>query len=189
MSIIYKNNLKKCVRALKDGNVIAYPTESVFGLGCDPDNKDAVMKLLKIKKRSIDKGLIIISSNYAYLKKYVYTKEVSEKNIKKFYKFWPGNFTLLHPAKNTVPIWITGFSKLVAVRITNNVYVKSLCKNFGKAIISTSANLHGLKPCINVKEIFRQFGNRVHILHGCVGLSKNTSTIINIVNGEYIRHE
>ncbi|WP_343189874.1 L-threonylcarbamoyladenylate synthase [Buchnera aphidicola] len=188
MYIEIKKNLDKCVLDLKNGKIIIYPTESVFGLGCDPDNKQAVMNLLKIKNRDINKGLIIISSNYEYIKKYISIKHVPYKNIKKFYKLWPGNFTLLHPAKKSVPSWITGKSKFVAVRITKNKFVHNLCKNFGKAIISTSANLNGLSPCRNIREIFSQFGNNICVMYGNVDFKKNPSAIINIVNGEYIRN-
>ncbi|BGI51553.1 MAG: L-threonylcarbamoyladenylate synthase type 1 TsaC [Buchnera aphidicola (Ceratovacuna japonica)] len=189
MYIECQKNINKCVINLKNGKLIIYPTESVFGLGCDPDNDKAIINLLKIKNRSVDKGLIIISSDYKYIKKYISIKNVPKKNIRKFYKLWPGNFTLLHPAKKNVSLYIRGNSKFVAVRITKNKFVKSLCKNFGKAIISTSANLSGFKPCRNIKEILCQFGKKICIMNGYVNLKKSPSTIINIINGEYIRND
>ncbi|WP_343183965.1 L-threonylcarbamoyladenylate synthase [Buchnera aphidicola (Ceratovacuna keduensis)] len=188
MYIECQRNINKCIMNLKNGKSVIYPTESVFGIGCDPDNEKAIINLLKIKNRNAKKGLIIISYNYKHIKKYISTKNVPKNNIKKFYKFWPGNFTLLHPANNNVSFYIKGNSELVAVRITKNKFVKSLCKNFGKAIISTSANLSGLNPCRNMKEVLYQFGKKICIMNGYVNLKKSPSTIINIINGEYIRN-
>ncbi|WP_343188142.1 Sua5/YciO/YrdC/YwlC family protein [Buchnera aphidicola (Ceratoglyphina bambusae)] len=185
---MHVKNLYKCIEHLCNERVIIYPTDSVFGLGCDPESKKAVMSILKIKKRNINKGLILISSEYDQIKKYISKKNIPESNINKFYKLWPGPFTLLHPANKNVPIWIRGNSKFVALRITSNKYIKKICKNFGKAIVSTSANLSGFNPCKNKKDIKLQFGNKIYIMNGYVDHSKKPSSIINIINGEYIRN-
>ncbi|CAL4324991.1 Threonylcarbamoyl-AMP synthase [Buchnera aphidicola (Eriosoma grossulariae)] len=181
-------SLYDSLKQLRQNNVIAYPTESVFGLGCDPDNKSAVMKLIQLKNRCIKKGFILVAANYHQLKPYLLEDKISILHKKKFFSLWPGHTTLLLPAKHTIPYWLVGNSSLIAVRITNHSLLKKLCLNFGKPIISTSANITGSLPCRTKKDFFQQFGNKIQLLTGKLGVKKNPSNIINILTGEIIRH-
>ncbi|XBC38632.1 MAG: Sua5/YciO/YrdC/YwlC family protein [Buchnera aphidicola (Melaphis rhois)] len=179
--------LSECVNKLKNNDIIAYPTESVFGLGCNPNNKLAVMKLLKLKQRKWNKGLILVASHYGQVKRYVneHRLSCSHKNIMS--KNWPGPITFLLPAKPSVPFWLTGNSKFLAVRVSSHLSIKKLCNAFGNAIISTSANYSGLKPCTTYADIIKQFGKNFPILYGKLGNNKYPSKIINIISGELIR--
>ncbi|CAL4323564.1 Threonylcarbamoyl-AMP synthase [Buchnera aphidicola (Chaitophorus sp. 3695)] len=178
-------SLKNCIKKLHQNEVIAYPTESVFGLGCNPDSEIAVKKLLFIKNRNINKGFILISYHYNQLIPYIIEKKILKKkhlllNKKKF-------FTYLVPAHSKVPIWLTGNSKLIAVRITQHKLIKNLCLYFNKPIISTSANISGEKPCKNIKQVKKIFGKNFPILNGFLGNKKKPSKIINLLTGEIVR--
>ncbi|CAL4323573.1 Threonylcarbamoyl-AMP synthase [Buchnera aphidicola (Periphyllus testudinaceus)] len=178
-------SLKYCIRKLHKKKVIAYPTESIFGLGCDPDSEYAVKKLLFLKNRSVNKGFIILSSNYNQLLPYIIEKKIlKKKDVLLQNKSF---LTYLVPANPRIPFWLTGNSKFIAVRITKNKFIKNLCLFFGKPIISTSANISGNKPCINSQEIKDIFGKNFPILEGFLGNKKKPSKIINLLTGEKIR--
>lgn len=184
----FSESLLYCIKMLHHGNVIAYPTESMFGLGCDPNNKEAVKKLLFLKKRSIEKGFILVASNFNQVKMYINENNLSKEQKKKIFFYWPGPFTFLLPAKHNVPYWLTGKFNTIAVRISAHMGIIKLCNTFGKAIISTSANISNMNPCMTPEEIFRCFGKDFPLLSGKIGNKKNPSRIINIINGKIIRH-
>ncbi|CAL4324375.1 Threonylcarbamoyl-AMP synthase [Buchnera aphidicola (Thelaxes suberi)] len=185
-SILFSST-KRCLNALKKKQIIAYPTESVFGLGCDPDSKKAVLSLLDIKKRSINKGLILISAYFNQLNTYIEKQKLSLIQKKIIKQVWPGPLTLLLPKNHTTPEWITGNSVWIAARVTSHPSIRKLCKLFKKPIISTSANLSGSKPCYNQNEIINVFGSKIPILKGFLGYKK-PSCIVNIFSGKVIRY-
>ncbi|MFP3019751.1 MAG: Sua5/YciO/YrdC/YwlC family protein [Arsenophonus sp.] len=175
------------ILALNEGKIIAYPTESVFGLGCDPDNKKAVCQLLLLKKRSWKKGFILIAGDYEQLRSYI---DVSKLNTLQKIMIISTNsepITWIVPAKKNIPKWLTGTFNSLAVRITKFELIKSLCFSYGKPIISTSANLSGLEPCKTKEEVITHFNNQVCVLDGSVGGCKNLSEIREIITGNLYR--
>ncbi|XRX42701.1 MAG: Sua5/YciO/YrdC/YwlC family protein [Buchnera aphidicola (Eriosoma harunire)] len=180
-------SLTDTVKELQKNNVIVYPTESMFGLGCDPDSYSAVMKLLHMKKRNIYKGFILISAYYRQLQPYILERKISINHKKKMFSHWPGHITFLLPANDHVPYWLVGRSNFIAARITKHPIVRKLCIRFGKALISTSANITGKPPCLKIQDIYRQFGRSIAFLNGAIGRQRNPSQIINIITGEIIR--
>ncbi|XBC44280.1 MAG: Sua5/YciO/YrdC/YwlC family protein [Buchnera aphidicola (Schlechtendalia peitan)] len=180
-------SLSKCIDTLKNNNIIAYPTESVFGLGCNPNSKSAIIKLLKLKKRVWRKGLILVASHYYQVRSYISEHELSFQQRIIISKGWSYPITFLVPAKSSVPYWLTGQSKFLAIRISSHYSIKKLCNAFGAALISTSANYSGLKPCKTYEEVVKQFGKNFPILCGTVGKSQSPSKIINVISGELIR--
>ncbi|CAL4043752.1 Threonylcarbamoyl-AMP synthase [Buchnera aphidicola (Anoecia corni)] len=181
-------SIRKSIQLLKKKNIIFYPTESVFGLGCDPENKSAVYKILFIKNRNINKGFILVAHNYNQVEHYI---EYSRLKIckKQLFSYWKNMNTVLLPSKNSVPYWITGDSNLIAIRISNHSVIKKICTRFGKPIISTSANISGKTPCKTLLELKEQFGNTINIVKGSLGSNKNPSNIINAITQEYVRYE
>ncbi|QCI22320.1 L-threonylcarbamoyladenylate synthase type 1 TsaC [Buchnera aphidicola (Lipaphis pseudobrassicae)] len=173
---------------LRSKNVIAYPTESMFGLGCDPNSKEATIKLLNLKKRNIEKGLILVASNFNQIKMYINENVLSKEQKKKIFSFWPGPFTFLLPASSKAPFWITGKFNTIAVRISAHISIIKLCNTFGNAIVSTSANVTNMAPSITSEQVFEYFGRDFPLLHGEIGIEKNPSKIINIINGRLIRY-
>ncbi len=181
-------NLEQSIDALTKGKVIAYPTESVFGLGCDPDNQPAIKSLLSLKNRSKDKGLILISADFSQLEDYLDLNQLREHQRQRMLATWPGPVTWVVPAGKNATTWLTGSFDTVAVRVSDHPDVAALCRGFGKPIISTSANLSGQNPCRTFEDVLLQFGDKLScILKGkTMGLEKPTQ-IRDARSGRYFR--
>lgn len=123
------------------GGVVAYPTEGVWGLGCDPFDEAAVMRLLALKRRPVDKGLILAAATPAQLDGLVDWPALAPARRDAVLATWPGPHTWIVPATSRVPRWITGGHDGVAVRVSAHPVVAALCAAFGGALVSTSANL------------------------------------------------
>ena len=145
---------KEALNDLRLGKVIAYPSEGVWGLGCDPRNKEAVLKLLNLKKRPMDKGLILVASNIHQMETYIDLKKYKKRLMTK----WPGPHTWVVPTK-TAPKWIRGEFTSVALRLTEHPVLKLICEDFQGAIVSSSANLQGESPSSTKEEVKRIFKN------------------------------
>jgi len=126
---------------LRQGGVIAYPTEGVWGLGCDPHNEVAVLRLLALKQRDVAKGLILIASDEAQLAAFIETSPLSQAQRAQVRASCPGPNTWIVPASANAPRWITGAHTGIAVRVTAHPLVRALCDTFGGALVSTSANI------------------------------------------------
>jgi len=169
---------------LKQGGIIAYPTESCYGLGCDPMNRRAVEKILELKVRGAARGLILIAANRNQLRPYA-TRTSIEDAWKK--GRWPGPVTWVLPAAQSCPEWLTGGRGTVAVRITAHPAAAALCRQAGMALVSTSANKSGAKPAKTWQQCQRLFGKRVRVLKGRIGARKRPSTLIDLASGKVLR--
>ncbi len=170
-------------KILQQGGVIAYPTEAVFGLGCDPLNETAVMRLLALKQRSIDKGLILIASDFSQVADFLLPLNKQQKKYTQ-----ASETTWIFPAKKNAPKWITGKFDSIAIRITRHLAVKQLCQSFGSALISTSANLSGLEPTKTAQEVIEQFNQLLDgVLDNKVGQLSKPTEIRDSISGEIIR--
>ncbi|AGH80073.1 ribosome maturation factor [Psychromonas sp. CNPT3] len=152
-----KTSLTNALKVLNNQGVIAYPTESVFGLGCDPDSPDALQKILKIKQRPAHKGLILIAANTKQLQDYADFSQLSPAQIARMQATWPGPVTWIVPAKKNLQPLIKGDFESVAVRVTAHPIVSELCTLFNKPIISTSANISGQDACQNAAQVQKMF--------------------------------
>lgn len=178
-------DVETAVELLKQGEVIAYPTEAVFGLGCDPDNEATIEKLLRIKKRDQKKGLILVASQHQQLDAYVNFD--NNQWPEEILSSWPAAVTWLVPAKN-YPTLLTGDFSTQAVRIPNHPIVKQMCEQFKKPIISTSANVSNIPPCKTINELQKTFeGTIAAIVAGELGGNNNPSKIIDYATGKTIR--
>ena len=167
--------------ALKDGEVIAYPTEGVWGIGCDPSNEEALKKLISLKKRTKGKGFILIGSKLLHFKKYA---EV-ELNKTKLMSKWPGPHTWIVPALEISPL-LSGGKKTIALRLSEHKETVNICNEFGGAIVSTSANQEGNQTPLDpegIKEIFPG----IKVMQGELGGLNKPSKIEDLVTGEVIR--
>lgn len=169
---------------LKSGGLIAYPTESCYGLGCDPMNRRAVEKILKLKGRGAAKGLILVAANRHQLRPYA-TRTAIEAAWKK--GLWPGPVTWVLPAAKACPAWLTGGRDTVAVRITAHPDAANLCKSTGMALVSTSANKSSDQPARTAAECSALFGRHVRVLPGRVGARQRPSTLIDLASGKVLR--
>ena len=139
-------NLAATLATLQGGGVVAYPTEAVWGLGCDPFDEAAVIRLLAIKQRPVDKGLILTAGELAQLDGLLDWDALPAGRRAAVLASWPGPHTWVVPATPRVPAWITGAHAGVAVRVSAHPAVVALCAAFGGPLVSTSANLSGQPP-------------------------------------------
>ena len=150
-----KQDLSKTIAALRRGQVIVYPTDTLYGLGADIFNDDAVEKIFKIKKRQKTNPLSVAVANLKQIEKIAYVDEKSRCLIK---TFLPGKLTIVLRKKNIVSDLVTGGLDKVAVRMPDNKIALALLSKFGP-ITATSANIHDKKPPVNIDEISMHFND------------------------------
>lgn len=168
--------LSKSVRALNTGEVIAYPTEGVYGLGCDPSNPEAVKTIYDLKERSTNKGFILISHHWNTIAPWLIP--LPAPRMKAILSTWPGPITWILPASSLLPQHLQNTNGTIAVRITAHAFSKALCHAFNKPLISTSANKTNHDPCRTAKSVQDAFKEGVAlIVDGPLG-SQNCPTEI-----------
>lgn len=171
---------------LASGGLVAYPTEGIWGLGCDPRNPAAVGALLAAKQRPADKGLILISDCFETLEPWITLPSRSALN--RAFESWPGPNTWLFPAAPDAPYWITGDSDRIAIRVTAHPVAARLCRAWGQALVSTSANRSGVPPADGPTAVRRQFPNVLDCLvPGALGGLGRPSTIRDVRSGQQVR--
>ena len=139
-------SIARSAEVLKHGGVIAYPTEAVWGVGCDPFDEAAVTRLLSIKQRPVDKGLILVAGTTGQFDGLLDWDALPTDRSEAVFASWPGPHTWIVPATGRVPHWITGAHDGVAVRVSAHPVVVALCAAFGTPLVSTSANPGGEAP-------------------------------------------
>ena len=145
---------QRATGVIKSGGVIVYPTDTVYGLGCDPFNIKAVRRLLRIKQRSGTKGLLLLVNSWPQLRRVV---KPTSNQLKLLKRYWPGSLTVVLPKNQAVPALVTGGRRTVAVRWPKQAFVKKLLKVSKCPIVSTSANLSGQPPAYTVNKVKSQF--------------------------------
>lgn len=181
-------DVEQAARVIRAGGVIAYATEAVFGLGCDPRNVQAIAKLLQLKQRSAAKGLILIASSEAQLHPYLALSMISEPMWQRVRACWPGPVTWLLPVAADVSRLLRGEHDSLAVRVSTHPQVRALCDTVGGAVVSTSANVSEQAPARTVDEVVAQFADTLDlILLGQVGGADKPSEIRDAVTGKILR--
>lgn len=170
---------------LQAGGVIAYPTESCYGLGCDPRNARAVARILRLKGRPRGKGLILIAVRFEQLAPFL--APVPPALQARFPEWWPGPTTLLLPKGRRCPRWLTGKHEKMAVRVTAHPEAARLCHFLGMPLVSTSANLSGQRVLKTAIQCRRRFGAKILAIGGRVGRRKRPSTILDPYHGGVVR--
>ena len=171
-----------------NGGVIAYPTEAVYGLGCDPDNDTAIQKLLAVKQRPWQKGLILVASEFSQLLDYVDESQLSAEQLEFAFSKWPGPFTFVMPIKPHVSRYLSGEFDSIAVRVSAHPIVQQLCRAYGKPLVSTSANLSGQPSITDPVELEQSLGSLLSaIMPGALGGATQPSQIRNALTGDIVR--
>lgn len=174
--------------AFRQGGLLAYPTEAVFGLGCDPRNAEAVDKLLALKQRERSKGLILVAADYSQLLPYVDDLAIPQDKRFQVFSSWPGAVTLLLPAAVGCPDYLRGDHHTIAVRVTAHEPTRQLCKQLRSALVSTSANRSGEAALCDAAAVRAEFGSAIDwIMDAPVGGASTPSRIINPLTGEQLR--
>lgn len=185
MNWLQNHRVRLAANLLHAGEVIAYPTEAVWGLGCDPLNWHAVSTLLALKDRPVEKGVILIATSVAQVSPFI--RPLSEIEIERVLENRGVPTTWVIPASKHAPEWITGGRTSLAVRITRHPLAGSLCRAFGGAIVSTSANPAGKSPALTGLRVRQYFGEQVHIVPGPLGGSSKPSEIRDLETGRIFR--
>lgn len=173
---MYRYQLARAVSVLDSGGVIAYPTEAVFGLGCDPLNEAAVRRILTIKRRLPAKGLIVIAADLAQLTPLIEPLDVQSRA--KLEATWPGPVTWLLPVRRWVPDWLTGRHSTLAVRVSAHPVTAALCRQWGGPLVSTSANRSAQPPARSLLAVRKRLGREVDlIVPGSVGGAERPTEI------------
>lgn len=179
-------DLVTVVDHIKKGGIIAYPTEGVWGLGCDPFNEKSVYKILALKSREVDKGLVLVAANLDQIKPLLNTLPQSARDLLE--SSCPGPDTWLIPdTDQVIPQWIKGNFDTVAIRVSKHPLVKSLCERVG-LLVSTSANPSSREPARSQKEVELYFGDQdIFIVPGELGGQIKPSRIRDLLSQEVIR--
>ncbi len=176
------HQLSQAQSILRNGGVIAYSTETVLGLGCDPRNQSAVNRLCWLKNRALENGLIVVVSNLNVLQQF--SQPLTQKHVDTIST--TEKITWLLPANDTVPNWITGKHEKVAVRISEHPIAGPL-STATDGIVSTSANISSYKTLTSQSEIRDWFGPHVdYMLIECAG-SGSPSQICDLLSGKVLR--
>jgi tRNA threonylcarbamoyl adenosine modification protein (Sua5/YciO/YrdC/YwlC family) len=173
--------------AFRHQQCFAYPTEAVFGLGCDPLSEIAMMEILRLKSRPVEKGVILIAGSFEQLTPFVHIEKIPSEHQQAVIKSWPGPTTWLLPKSDLTPRWISGDSDLVAVRVTNHPLVQQMCQHVNSPMVSTSANPAGLEPARTSQQVRSYFSDELLIVDGSLGKQQTPSVIINGLNLETLR--
>ncbi|MCE8003081.1 L-threonylcarbamoyladenylate synthase [Billgrantia ethanolica] len=184
--MIVADTLDAAVAALRDGGVIAYPTEGVWGLGCDPDNDEAVAHLLRLKERDPAKGLILIAASIAQFAPWL--EGLPPELHAPLVASWPGPNTWLVPHNGRTHALVRGAHECVALRVSDHQGVVALCQAFGGPIVSTSANKASEPSAMSAAEVREIFGDELDaIVEGELGGLDRPSTIRDLRSGRVLR--
>ena len=173
-------------RHLRRGGVVAYPTESCYGLGALPQHRGALRRILRLKKRPQHKGMIVIAADTAQLRPLL--QPLAADEYRRLAALWPAPTTVLLPAARHILPELRGRRRdKLAVRVPDHAAARRLCRVVRSPLVSTSCNRAGGRPCRTEREVRRQFGRRLMIIGGRIGRRRQPSTIIDWASGRRVR--
>ncbi len=180
--------LADVVAALRAGGVVAYPTEAVYGLGCDPGNRRAFDRLFAIKRRPPTQGVLLIAADFSQVEPYIDLAAVPAESMRRAQATWPGPHTWIFPRSALAPAWLAGAHAGIALRVTAHPLAAELCRAFGGALVSTSANRHGEPPARTATDVRAALGDEIDaVLNGSVGGLERPTPIRDAISGDAVR--
>ena len=181
MSRVNQALIKEAVEILKNGGIVIYPTETVYGVGCDPLNREACEKVQRIKKRKDNKPLLLLACSLSQVEDFA--GKLAEIPQRLADIFWPGPLTMVIKPVKDVPDYLLGRSQGIAFRVTSNPVAASLASEFGRPLTSTSANLTGQTPMLTFEETLNIFGDNADIvLENSESLHGKPSTVVDLTS-------
>lgn len=183
-----ESKLYKAAQTLKNGGIIICPTEGVYGISALASNISAVERIIHIKHRALNKGLIVVASNIEMCHNLVDFSVLSVESRQLLNSKWPGHATFIVPCRSEVSSTLTGQRKTIALRVTAFPLLAKLCSLVGEPIVSTSANISGSEPLKTISKLQEVFAQEVDYIldEPCQGLNK-PSTIYDAVTGQVLR--
>jgi L-threonylcarbamoyladenylate synthase len=186
MRVFSAEEIEAAAALLRAGGVLAYPTEGVYGLGCDPDNREAFERIFAMKRRAPEQGVLLIAADSEQIRDWV--GDASEAALDRAREAWPGAHTFIFPRSLRVPEWVAGGHAGIALRVTAHPPSAALCRAFGGPIVSTSANRHGEAPARSAADIRAIFGDEPDgVLDAPLGGLDKPTPITDAVSGAIIR--
>ena len=177
-------HISRAVHAVERGGVIACPTEAVWGLSCDPADDDAIQRILDLKQRPWQKGLLLVAASLEQLHDWI--EPLNSSGLEKVWSTWPGPVTWVLPCKEWVSPMLRGTHNTLAVRISDHPLVRALCEETGP-LVSTSANPAGKEPARSRLKVHQYFHEQLdYILPGDLG-GRNQPSEIRTLSGERLR--
>lgn len=169
------------VEIIRDGGIVAVPTETYYGLAADPENPKAIEKLFAIKQRDFAKPVLLLISRVSQLRQFASSvPPLYEQLIR---QYWPGPLTLIFPAHQSVSPLLTAGTGTIGIRLTPNFIARDIIEKLGKPITATSANISGFNAAVSVKQVFDMFGDELDgAVDGGVATSAQPSTVVRCVN-------
>lgn len=186
------DELEAAAALLHGGGVLAYPTEAVYGLGCDPHDRAAFQRLFALKQRPSTQGVLLIAADFAQIERYIDLAAVPAAVLAQVQASWPGPHTWVFPRSAAVPDWVAGGHAGIALRVTAHAPAAALCRAFGAALVSTSANPHGQPSARSAAVVADYFENAAQgaldgVLDAPLGDAARPSTIRDALTGAIIR--
>jgi L-threonylcarbamoyladenylate synthase len=179
-------HIREAVRRLEDGGIIAYPTETVYGLGCDPLNGTAALHLINLKQRRLEQGLILIASHFEQLEPYLCPVSAAIRTRVTRDSKTPVTWVL--PCHSDVPVWLRGEHHSLAIRITTHPVSAALCERWKGPLVSSSANIHGRPAALTPLDVRKAFNGELdYILHSTQAGTNRPSQIRDALSGTILR--
>lgn len=191
MTIIKQQNLdmNKIVSALRAGEVLVYPTETVYGLGCDATNQEAVNKIFSIKKRQQEKSVLVIAADLNMMLDYIeWTPKLQELAD----KYWPGPLTIVAPIKfqNDLASGVIAQDNTIAFRVTDHPLAHELSEKLGRPLVSTSANIAAMSNPYEIEQVIKMFAEEIDqpdiIIDGGELSHRSPSTIVKLIGDDIV---
>ncbi len=180
MSLVKQSEVQKAIDAVKNGDIIAFPTETVYGLGVIYDDQDAYGKLVAAKRRPPLKPFTLMLDDSKEISKYAEIDFAAEKLIKKYI---PGQFTLILKAKPGLPSWAISKDGNVGVRVPDDDFLRAMIKKIGKPLLVPSANRSGEEPGLTGEEVQNIFHDEVAVIIDGRSVGTVPSTVVMLENG------
>jgi len=177
---LYWKNIEAAAQALRAGELVAFPTETVYGLGAHRDNTKAIERIYEVKKRTEEKQLTLMIADSEDVKKYVEHFSNTAKKLMEF--FWPGALAIIFSLKNGSDI---------SIRLPDNTVARDLIRTAKVPIVTTSANISGYPPATDAQQVLMDLGGKIYmILDGGSTRYRSPSTVLKVKNDtiEIIRH-
>lgn len=184
--MLITSNTSEIAQIIRNGGVVAYPTEAVWGLGCDPYNELAVQRILALKSRPVEKGLILVVGSADQLSPWqpTLTPEQFERLTSK--TDHPTSWVV--PDQTITPEWVRGAHQSVAIRLSLHHPVEALCQAYQGAIVSTSANPSGLEPAKSKDEVIAYFNEKIDAIYDeSLGTQSKPSHVLDLITGQQFR--
>lgn len=185
-AISLNDAVDKACDCVRQGGLIAYPTEAVFGIGCDPLNTAALERLLLVKARDVAKGLILVASDFSQLADYL--APLDNERLNRIKATWPGPVTWIVPTQDHVSPLLTGNRDTLAVRVSAHPVVQKLCQQLNHPLVSTSANLSGEPALTTARSVNDTLGATIdYVLDAATGGDKNPTSIFDALTQQQLR--